>query len=243
MSTRIQLDDVIVRYPVYANALSAEGAGDRIVRGRNGHAEIEALRGVSVTFKPGDRVGLVGRNGSGKSTLLKIFGRILLPEQGRVTIEGRTLTILNLIAGFELDRTGRENIRFISQLFGLKRDRTRVLEDDILEFSELGEFLEMPVRTYSSGMRIRLAFGLYTALPHDILIIDEILGAGDSYFHEKANARISSTIEGADILVVATHSKRMLDKYCNRALHVDKGHIVCDGDPDSAWDSYQQGKS
>jgi ABC-type polysaccharide/polyol phosphate transport system ATPase subunit len=196
------------------------------------------LDGVTIHLKPGDRVGLIGRNGAGKSTLLRVIAGLTWPSSGKCTVEGVTQPLLSLGAGLNLDKSGLANILFFGKLMGLNRQNRQSLLEDVAEFAELGDFISLPVRSYSAGMSLRLAFGLATAFPNDILLIDEVIGAGDAFFVERARQRLGSLSENSKILVVASHSDAAIREFCNVAVWLDKGQIVDFGDPDEVLARY-----
>lgn len=244
----IQMRGVHVRYPVFTSG-SQESLFANIARratfGALGKARgqgtiVHALRGIDLSIKEGDRLGIVGRNGSGKTTLLKTLAGLNWPQEGLFKVDGHVNSIINLGAGLDGERTGFENIEYVTKLHGINQKGRKVISADIEEFSELGEFLNLPIRTYSSGMMLRLSFGLATALPGEILVVDEVLAAGDAHFHERAKARIEAVMEKAPIVILATHSGHTLETFTNRAICLQSGKIVKEGDPKDVWDFYEQ---
>lgn len=240
-------DNVNVRYPVPLSGgqQSALGALANVVTAgaitaKSGMTYVEALRGVSLEMRPGDRIGLIGRNGAGKSTMLRLLGGTLPPSSGRFASHGNSISLLSLGAGMDPEESGFENIRRMCRLLGVPRRNWATITEDVVDFTELGRFLALPVRTYSSGMMMRLAFGLATSYPRDILIIDEIIGAGDAHFHMKAKRRMDGFIRNASILAISSHSKGIITDLCSRAIYLDSGLIVADGDPETTWDLYTQ---
>jgi len=233
----LNLDHVSVEYPIYNGAMQRSFASSITGRGTKGRT-FRALDDINLDIKSGERVGLIGHNGAGKTTLLRVLGGMIVPTSGRVSSIGRSLCLLNLSAGFEADKSGYENAKFVARLFGLNSAEVRTLVEDVEDFCELGGFMSMPYRTYSAGMSMRLAFAVYTALPHDILIIDEIIGAGDARFHEKASARIRGAIANAQILIMATHSQETLFDYCDRAVWLSGGKIAAYAKPNECWQLY-----
>ena len=242
----IELDDVEVSYPVYASGrqrsiltFAANRASfGRVAREAGDIPTVKAINGVSLSLREGDRLALVGRNGSGKSTLLKVCAGLILPDRGRADIVGTRASILTLGASLDPDKTGIENITMISRLLGVSRAGRKLLIEDIAEFTELGDFLNLPVRTYSSGMTVRLLFALATSVERDILIVDEVIGAGDAHFVEKAAKRVRAMFSRAKILVLATHAGEIAAQLCNRAIWVDSGREVMSGEPKVVWDAY-----
>ncbi len=209
-----------------------------LARAANEGLWVRALRGVSLSLKDGDRLGVVGRNGSGKSTLLKVAANLVWPERGHVEASGVIRNVIELGAGLDPDMTGFENIRYVCRLYGLSAATAKTIAADIEIFSELGEFLNIPIRAYSSGMMLRLSFGLATALPADILVVDEVLAAGDAHFIARAKERIVELLGRAKITIFATHSAEILTAFCNSAIWVDQGVIKFAGSPEETWDRY-----
>ena len=186
------------------------------------------------------RLGIVGMNGAGKSTLLKTIAGIYSPHQGRVKVQGRITPLMELGAGFDVEQTGRENIYLNGALLGFSPAEMKLKEQAITEFSELKEFLDMPVKYYSSGMYGRLAFSIATMTQADILLIDEVFATGDAHFVEKSSERILQLLEQSNIVVIVTHSLEQIQKLCNRAIVIDKGIIVNDGSAKEMIDYYNR---
>ncbi|MDX3809783.1 MAG: ABC transporter ATP-binding protein [Bosea sp. (in: a-proteobacteria)] len=199
---------------------------------------VRALNKVSFEARDGDRIGLVGGNGAGKTTLLRVLSRVYPPTSGRATITGRISSLIDLSMGMDSDATGYDNIEMRGIMLGLDRKRAQALIPDIEEFSELGEFLSLPIRTYSSGMMLRLAFAVSTAVHPDILILDEIIGVGDAAFAEKAERRLHSMIEKASIMFLASHDNHTIRRFCTRTLWMKGGVLVMDGAPDEVLAAY-----
>ena len=227
---RISLDNVTVEYPIYnsramslRNNLIAIGTGGRISREARGIVSVTALEGITLDLRDGDRVGLVGHNGSGKSTLLRTMAGIYQPARGTIRIEGRVSTVFGLGAGLEPELTGYENIVRMAMMLGASRAAAEATVPDVEAFSELGDFLKVPVRTYSDGMRTRLSFGVATAAHPDILLVDEVFGAGDAEFQEKAQRRMAEFVEKSSILVLASHNEALLAHFCDTFVRLDHG--------------------
>jgi lipopolysaccharide transport system ATP-binding protein len=209
------------------------------VFGGNRHDVFWALRDVSFEVSEGDRVGFVGPNGAGKSTLLKIISGNLQPTSGNVRVDGKVSAMLSLTSFLNLDETGVENIRFNLVMAGISRRQIPSLTEEIVDFTELGAFIHAPVRTYSSGMSARLSFGISTAITPDILIVDEILGAGDAYFAAKATMRMIELCNQGRALLFVSHSPSAVQLLCNRALWIDSGTVRADGDVDEIISKYE----
>ena len=190
---------------------------------------IEALKSVSLEIKSGERVGLIGHNGAGKSTLLKVMAGIYPPTTGRARTVGHVCPLFEFATGFEYNRSGWENIRIRAMLLGMPPDEIEAKLPEIAEFSELGKFLDYPVRTYSTGMFVRLAFAVSTSVNPEILLLDEVMGAGDLSFTEKANKRMREFMDQGKILVFSSHSLDLLADYCSRTIWMDHGSVVEDG--------------
>ena len=191
---------------------------------------INALRSVNLDLKDGDRVGLIGHNGAGKTTLLKVLSGILPPTAGRLRIEGRLAGLLSIQLGLDTRASGYENIMIRARYMGVSEEEIREKFDEICAFSELGEYLHLPMKTYSSGMRVRLAFSIATAFDPDILILDEWLSAGDATFRDKASQRMKHLINQTGIFVMASHQSGLMKELCNRGIVLQKGQIVFDGE-------------
>ena len=196
------------------------------------------LKNINLTIKKGETVALIGTNGSGKSTLLKLMTKIIYPSKGKLTTNGKLTSLLELGAGFHPDFTGRENIYFNASIFGLTKEEIEKRVDEIIEFSELGEFIDSPVRTYSSGMYMRLAFSVAINVDADILLIDEILAVGDQHFQDKCFAKLTELKESDKTIVIVTHSLEQVRKLCTRAIWIYEGEVRLDGKPDKVVDEY-----
>lgn len=206
----------------------------------NNYSKFEALTNVSIQIDKGETVALIGHNGCGKSTLLKLITKILRPDQGEIKVEGRISSLIELGAGFHPDFTGRENIYTNAAIFGLSKKEIDGKLNDIIEFSELGEFIENPVRTYSSGMYMRLAFSVAINVEPEVLLIDEILSVGDENFQKKCFEKIEGFKKSGATIVIVTHDLGTVEKLCDKVIWLDKGKIVQKGSPDKVVDMYQQ---
>lgn len=201
--------------------------------------QVHALRGVSLRIGDGERVGLLGRNGAGKTTLLRVLSGAYEPTQGSIQVHGKVSSLTDLTLGMDMEATGYENIRLRALYLGLSRREALALEQNTVEFTELEGYLDLPVRTYSSGMMLRLAFAISTAVAPDILLMDEMVGAGDAQFLSKAKARLDSLMERASILVLASHNDQIIRDFCTRAICLKDGVVVFDGGVDECLASYR----
>lgn len=212
---------------------------DKLLFWKTSHVEIhEVLKNINMDIKKGETVALIGTNGSGKSTLLKLMTKIIFPNKGTVETNGKLTSLLELGAGFHQDFTGRENIYFNASIFGLTRKEIDERIQDIIDFSELGEFIDHPVRTYSSGMYMRLAFSVAINVDAEILLIDEILAVGDQHFQEKCYCKLKELKESDKTIVIVTHSLDVVKDLCDRAVWIYKGELRLDGDPIYVIDEY-----
>lgn len=236
--------DISINFPLYhAESRSLKKAVLRKVSSRLGtdaksRPTVQALKHISFTLQSGDRLGLIGANGAGKTTLLRALSGIYQPTAGSLSMEGRLISLLDPGQGLNMDLTGRENIRLRGHYLGLTKAESLRLEADVEDFSELNEFLDLPVRNYSSGMIVRLAFGMATAFPPEILLMDEWIMAGDATFMAKAKVRVESMVQNADILVLASHSPAILAQWTNRLIWLDNGEIKADGPPMDVFRGY-----
>lgn len=200
--------------------------------------DVHAIRGITLDINKGDKVGVIGHNGAGKSTLLKAISGIYPITSGSVEVEGNVRSLFDLSTGFEIEATGRENIMYRGLLLGETPSSLEKKVDSIIEFAELGPFIDYPIKSYSSGMVIRLAFAISTMVDGDILLLDEILGAGDARFMKKAKQRILDMVESTSILVLVSHDLASVRDLCNRVIWMEKGKIKMDGETASVTDAY-----
>jgi lipopolysaccharide transport system ATP-binding protein len=228
----VRIDDVHLVYPVYSvNAMSLRhtvlnlAVGGRLMKGRNDVVHVNALDGVSFSLNDGDRLGVVGHNGSGKTTLLKVLAGVYEPDRGRVDIRGEVASMLDIGLGVDWEATGVENIRIMSRLRGLRSAEIERRMVDIIDFSELGAYADLPMKTYSAGMSARLVFTVATSFKSDVLILDEWLGAGDANFINRVSSRMSELVENSRTIVLATHNFGLMESICNKVLHLDKGRV------------------
>ena len=209
----------------------AQTIKERLLRGKGKSEYQEVLKDININIKKGETVALIGTNGSGKSTLLKLMTKIIYPTIGDIETSGKLTSLLELGAGFHPDFTGRENIYFNASVFGLTRKEINKRLEDIIEFSELGMFIDKPIRTYSSGMYMRLAFSIAINVDADILLIDEILAVGDQHFQEKCFNKLKELSKSDKTIVIVSHSLNVIEKLCDRAIWISEGYFRLDGDP------------
>jgi ABC-2 type transport system ATP-binding protein/lipopolysaccharide transport system ATP-binding protein len=241
----IQADRISVRYPVITGSalslkqqLISRTTGGRISSRAAGIVEVQALDDVSFNLQAGERLGLLGHNGSGKSTLLRVLAGIYHPNAGSLKVVGRVAALFDAAFGMDPDSTGYENIMLRGMYLGIPRSEIRGLVHEIAEFTDLGEFLDMPLRTYSAGMGARLAFAVSTAVQADILLMDEGVGAGDAAFTNKAVRRLEEFIERSRILVLASHDEGTVRKFCTKGAVFKQGQLLYLGPIDEAYRIY-----
>ena len=233
----IKVENVTKSFKLYSDKPNT--LKERLVRGRKNKTEVyTVLKNVDVQIKNGETVALVGVNGSGKSTLLKLMTKIIYPNKGTVKTNGKLTSLLELGAGFHPDFTGRENIYFNAAIFGLTKKEIDKRIDSIIEFSELGEFIDSPIRTYSSGMYMRLAFSVAINVDAEILLIDEILAVGDQHFQNKCFDKLQELSKSDKTIVIVSHSLESIRKLCNRAIWIHEGKVAIDGECNKVIDHY-----
>jgi lipopolysaccharide transport system ATP-binding protein len=208
------------------NTVLAQATGGRIMAGARDVITVRAIDQMNMEINDGDRLGISGHNGSGKTTLLRVLAGIYKPVSGRVRIEGKVGTLLDPSAGMDPEVTGIENIYLRGHMFGMTNREIAAQIDDIAGFSDLGDFIELPMKTYSAGMQARLAFAISTSMKNDILLVDEGIGAGDEAFQEKAQKRVERLFARTSIVLLASHSEELLKRFCNRRMKLEHGRIV-----------------
>lgn len=202
--------------------------------------DVHALNDFTFRAKEGDRVGVIGHNGAGKSTLLKTIAGIYPIERGTLEVRGKIRSLFDISLGFDLESTGRENILYRGLLLGATPEEIAEKQEEIIRFTDIGEFIDYPIKAYSSGMAVRLAFAVSTCIPGEILLLDEVISAGDATFQQKAKKRIMELMDEAKIMVFVTHDLGTMKEVCNRTLVMNNGRIVFDGKPDEALKVYEQ---
>lgn len=243
----VRLDQVVVRYPMRDVDTSLRpkwlmggqnGAGGAVARNAKGAKEVHALQDVTLAIENGERVGLIGHNGSGKTTLLRVMEGLIDPAAGRRRVVGRTTALFNIGLGLSVEATGLRNIELRGLMAGLTSAEIQGKVDDIAAFAELGEFIHMPLRTYSQGMVMRLAFAAATAFDAEIILLDEWIGAGDKAFRAKANARLTDLVARSGICVLASHNDAILRDICTRVVWLDHGRVAADGPTEDVLAAY-----
>ncbi|CAI3929748.1 ABC-type polysaccharide/polyol phosphate transport system [Commensalibacter communis] len=240
----ITVKNLSISFPLYhENTRSLRKMTHLFISGRlrqDQHKKIlvQSLRDINFTLRQGDKVGLIGQNGAGKTTLLRTMTGIYEPVVGHIRVEGSISTLLDPNAGMNFGLTGRENIYLKCSINGYSKKQTQEIAESVADFSELGAYLDLPVRTYSSGMQLRLGFGLATAIAPQILMMDEWFLTGDAGFIQKATKRIENMVQNSQILVISTHSAETIAKWCNRVLWLDQGFLKMDGTPEEVLPIY-----
>ncbi len=239
----IKINNLSIEYPLFdsTNTSIKSTLINLVKRTHQPESVYTAIDNLTLEIENGDRVCLIGSNGAGKSTLLKSIAGILSPSRGEINILGQLSTLLDFATGFEMEMTGYDNIIIRGLLLGMTLEEITSKRDEIAEFADLGDFINQPLKTYSSGMFVRLAFAVATSIRPDVLIIDEIVGAGDASFADKANDRMMGMLEHGNIIIMATHSPELALKICNRGIWLDKGKIKMDGPIDTVLNKYLHG--
>jgi lipopolysaccharide transport system ATP-binding protein len=242
----LRAEHLAIDFPLYhgesrslkKTVFAVASARGRLGEDRRHRMVVQAVRDVNFELANGDRLGLIGANGAGKTTLLRALAGIYEPSGGRIVIEGAIFPLLDASQGMNPDLTGRENIRLRGLFNGLDERAIASLQDDVAEFAELAQFIDLPVRIYSSGMMVRLGFALATAIRPQILLMDEWILAGDAQFMGRARARLETMVQGAEILVLSSHSADVLLRWCNRLIWMEQGEVRMDGDPEAVLAAY-----
>ncbi|MFQ5668533.1 MAG: ABC transporter ATP-binding protein [Candidatus Binatia bacterium] len=253
---RIVAENVSVEFPIYdttgrslrhalglgrlAGAIKNTANVGGAIGEHRGHLVVRALDDVTFSFQDGDRIGLIGHNGCGKTTLLRVLAGIYEPTDGRMAVLGRIMPLFNLTEGMTPDATGRELIYVRGILLDLTPEQIGEITPEIIEFCELGHYINMPLRTYSTGMLVRLAFAITTAVSAEILLFDELIGAGDAHFVDRAQKRLREFVERSSLMVVATHSRDILYKWCTRAILLEHGKLIEFGPVDRVLATYDR---
>ena len=244
-TARIELADVTVDFPIYNSASSSLKnrvfsaiTGGMIDRKQDGSVNVRGLQKINLKICAGERVGLVGPNGAGKTTLLRVLSGIYHPTQGQARITGNCIVLINIGLGIDLEATGRENIYLRGLMLGMSIAEINARTEEIIDFSGLGDFINMPFRTYSSGMQMRLAFAVSTSIQPQILVLDEWLSIADKEFNERAERRMQEIVNTSEILILASHSRELLLTNCTRLIWLDHGQILMDGNSEDVVRAY-----
>ena len=231
--TMVAINAVSLDYPIYSvkarslrHSMARLAVGGELFKTKSETVVVRALDDVSFELVEGDRLGILGANGSGKSTLLRVLAGVYAPTSGSVDVSGKIATMLDIGHGMDAEATGIENIKHLAAMRGFSPWRLGSKIEEIVEFSELGNFIDMPVRTYSSGISARLLFAVATAFQHDVLLLEEWLSAGDSSFIEKAAQRMNEMVQEARVIITATHSTQLVQSICNKVLVLDHGKVA-----------------
>ncbi len=243
----LRLRNVSLDFPIYQGssrslkkALVATSTQGNLAKDALDRINVRALSDLTFNIETGDRLGIVGANGAGKTTLLKVLAGIYEPTQGQLVSSGRVSALLDASVGLNPDATGRENILLRGMYMNIHPREMRRHAEEVAEFTELGHYLDMPVRTYSAGMMIRLAFAISTCIPPEILVMDEWLSAGDAQFLAKARRRMEEFVRASSILVLASHSMELLQQWCNRGIFLQHGRITASGDIRDVIAAYEE---
>jgi len=240
--TMIMINDLVLEYP-----RNHKGTGliREFVTGRfrnNSKNSFRALNKINLEILQGQVIGIIGPNGSGKSTLLRVISGIYAPDEGSITVNGKTTLLAGIGTGFQNDLTGRENIKLTGSIYGFSQKEISAMEEEIINFSGIEEFIDDPIRTYSAGMRARLGFAIISNLEPEVLLLDEVMSVGDYEFRKKSRARIDELVKGNATVVIVSHSKYILKSICDKIYCLVKGEIVTDGDLESAFEFYESEK-
>ena len=237
----VAVDDLGIRYNLrLTKRTTLKGSLAGLLRRSDAPTHFWALRHVSFRVNHGDSLAVIGPNGAGKTTLLLALAGILSPSEGDVTVYGRISTLLTLGAGFDIDLTGRDNIDLAGAFLGIPHREMAALTPSIIEFADIGPFIDAPVKTYSSGMRARLGFSIATAITPDILLLDEVLGTGDQNFKARSQVRIRELLDRAKAVMLVTHDLNYVTEFCNRAILLERGSLIHDGDPAETVKLYRE---
>jgi ABC-2 type transport system ATP-binding protein len=237
----IDVRELGVRYSLrFTRKTKVRTTFTNLLRSRGGESSFWALRDVTFRVVQGESLAVIGPNGAGKSTLLQVLAGIILPSSGVVEVAGHVSSLLTLGAGFDVELTGADNIRLAGAFLGLPEAEVEERMPRIIEYADLGQFIDAPIKTYSSGMRARLGFAIATSVNPDILLLDEVLATGDADFRAKSKARVLELVKEARAIVLVTHDMAWVTEYCNRALLIEKGRIVAEGDPNEVVEIHRE---
>ncbi|QQR68773.1 MAG: ABC transporter ATP-binding protein [Alphaproteobacteria bacterium] len=249
-STLVSLHNLSIQFPLYSKStrslkktLLSGLTGGRIREGDHNRIVVEALSDITFDLKEGDRLGLVGHNGAGKTTLLRVLSGVYEPTRGTIAMRGRVAPLFEIGLGLEGDATGFENIRLRGMLYGMSPGEMDALAPSIAEFSGLGQYMSMPLRTYSTGMTLRLAFSIATCMDPEILLLDEWIATGDADFLKRAQQRMEEIVGRSKVLVLASHDMKLIQRTCNKVLCLDHGRVTAFGPPSIVLPSLEESRS
>ncbi len=229
----IEVTNLGIKYSLrFTKKTTLRGTLGKMARREGGETEFWALRDVSFNITSGESLAVIGPNGAGKSTLLQVLAGILMPSAGSILVRGRISSLLTLGAGFDQELSGRENIRLAGAFMGMTAREIEERVEPIIAFADIGEFIDTPIKTYSSGMRARLGFSIATSLDPDVLLLDEVLATGDQVFRAKSKARVLELVRSAKAIVLVTHDMQWVTEYCNRAMLIEHGKVIAEGAPE-----------
>lgn len=241
----ILVKDVSIDIPIFnagsrslKNRLIQAATGGKISQDVQGRVSVRVLDNISFELNDGDRVALIGHNGAGKSTMLRLLSGVYFPTRGTAVLQGETGSLIDISLGIDPEATGRQNLYIRGALLGISRQDLTAQMNEIIDFTELGDFIDMPLRTYSTGMHLRLAFAVSTIMRPEILLMDEWLSVGDEGFQKKAEHRLNELVQATNILVLATHSRELIERTCNRVFWLEHGQLKMDGTPEKLLPLY-----
>jgi len=236
----LQVDDLGVEYNLrFTKKTKLRTSFVNILHREKGERKFWALRNASFTVRKGESIGVIGPNGAGKSTLLLVLAGIITPSEGQVAVDGHISTLLSLAAGFDQELSGYDNIALAGALMGIPHETVVEITPEVVEFADIGAFIDAPLKTYSSGMRARLGFAIATAVDPDILLLDEVLQTGDEVFREKSRQRIISILNAAKAVVLVTHDMTWVTEFCTRAILIEDGRVTLDGSPEQVVQTHR----
>ena len=236
----INLESVYLNFLIKKEVSIKEKFLDSLLRRSINNSHHAVLKNINISINKGDRLGIIGSNGAGKSTLLRVLSEIYKPTSGNVKVHGKVIPLLELGAGFLPEFTGRENIYFNCSVLGLNKDYIEKIEKEIISFSEIEDHIDVPVKYYSTGMYMRLAFSIASSITPDILLLDEVFAGGDMHFNKKASIKMNEIINNSNIMIMVSHDMHLIRNSCNKVLWINHGEIVSSGDTDAVINEYSK---
>ena len=234
----INLESVYLNFLIKKEVSIKEKFLDSILKRSTNNSHHAVLKNINISINEGDRLGIIGSNGAGKSTLLRVLSEIYKPTSGNVKVHGKVIPLLELGAGFLPEFTGRENIYFNCSVLGLNKDYIEKIEKEIISFSEIEDHIDVPVKYYSTGMYMRLAFSIASSITPDILLLDEVFAGGDMHFNKKASVKMNEIINNSNIMIMVSHDMHLIKNSCNKAIWMNHGEIISSGDTDTVINNY-----